>query len=84
MSTSANPKRKRQWKGPPRQGPAFPQAATVGATSAYEQGADGAQRRAPAFPRAVATTRERDAGCVDGSASNAARSGNDAECVDGS
>jgi hypothetical protein len=86
MSTNANPNpnRKRRWRGPPRQGPVPPQPATVGAMFAHEQGADGAQKHAPSFPRVVATTGERGTDGVKGSASNAGRGGDEAEGVDGS
>ncbi|KAK3161301.1 hypothetical protein QOZ80_1BG0075390 [Eleusine coracana subsp. coracana] len=77
MSTSSNPRAKRWRRGGPKQGPAVPRVATVGATFANEQGADGAQRGAPAF----STARKMGA---EGSASNAGRSGSEAEGVDGS
>ncbi|TVU35904.1 hypothetical protein EJB05_17811, partial [Eragrostis curvula] len=85
MSTNASPKPKRRRRGPRKHVPASPEVGTVGAMFAYEQGADGAQRDAPAVPRPRVDTapRQMGAGGVEGSSSNAGRSGTEAEGVDG-
>ncbi|KAG2590144.1 DEAD-box ATP-dependent RNA helicase 26-like [Panicum virgatum] len=93
MSTSANPKPKRRRRGPPKQGPASPVVATVGAMVAHEVGGEGARRdarQAPPPARVVATTATgrgsggEGARGVEGSASNDGRSAHEAGSVDGS
>ncbi|WVZ69656.1 hypothetical protein U9M48_018411 [Paspalum notatum var. saurae] len=92
MSTNANPKPKRRRRGPPKQGHGQPIVATVWAMVAHEVGAEGPrreERQGPAFPRVgAAMARGRGAGeqgadGVEGSASNAGRSAQDAGGVDG-